>query len=102
MAGQAQYNIQGKLVPYLRADRTIEAAEERHCHLSALSGSKVTMSKGYVTTEQTLEEVYDQFAKSEKKSKEQINFFKDIKELISLFESVLNEQLERAIKVEEL
>jgi len=64
-------------------------------------GSKV-ISKGYVYNNETLEEVYNAFVQSEKKSRDQINFLKDIKGLISLFNETLSEQLERAIAVEEL
>ena len=67
-----------------------------------VKGSKATVTKGYVSTDQTLEEIYNEFLLSEKKNNDQINFLKDIKELIYLFEKILSEQLDHAIAIEEL
>ncbi len=52
--------------------------------------------------QESLEDVYSEFVKSDKKKKSDMAFFSDIKGLIDLFNTTLGDQLEREIKVAEL
>lgn len=68
----------------------------------SVGGVQANYVKGSVqSTEEYLEDIYNDFLNDKHKSKSDKEFYKDLKEMINVFQTLLGEQIERAIKVSE-
>jgi hypothetical protein len=68
----------------------------------SVGGLKANNMKGSIqSTEEYLEDMYKDFLQDNHKRKSDKEFYKDIKEVLNIFQTLLGDQIDRAIKVTE-